>query len=240
VGGGTAITPALPANFARLPVYFEANQGQTDAQAQFIARGSNYTSFLTASGPVLELPRGGPANADGTRTLDVVSFQYQGANTNAVVNGLNQLTSFSNYFVGGSSTIDVPQFGSVRYQNFYPNIDLVYHADSESFSVSFLGKQQPDTVLVAEYKPSNKPGYGGTNFLVESGWYDEKWRLTVYPVPRAVRHLANLLIRELGLPLLVQWLRSSGRAGWLTRNQRIELQFNPAEETLSAEENSGV
>ena len=111
---------------------------------------------------------------------------------------------------------------------------------SESFSVSFLGKQQPHTVLVAEYKPSNKPGYGGMNFLVESGWYNEKWRLTVYPVARAVRHLANRLIRERGLPLLVQWLRSSERAGWLTRNQRIELQFNPAEETLSAEENSGV
>src|SRR5262249_15553900 len=111
---------------------------------------------------------------------------------------------------------------------------------SESFSVSFWDKQQPHKVLVAEYQHSRKPGYSGANFLVESGWYDEKWGLTVYPVARAVRHLANRLIRERGLPLLVQWLRSSERAGWLTRNQRIELQFNPAEETLSAEESSGV
>jgi RHS repeat-associated protein len=129
-GGGTPAgqqaPPQLAQNFANLPVYFEANQGQTDAQVQFLARGSTYTTFLTANGPVLELPRGGPPNPDGTQTVDVVSFQYQGANTAAVANGENQLTGRSNYFSGDSSTIDIPQFASVRYENYYSNIDLVF------------------------------------------------------------------------------------------------------------------
>jgi RHS repeat-associated protein len=131
-GGGQASAPIPPSvlqSFGQLPVYFEANQGQTDAQAQFLARGNTYTSFLTANGPVLELPRGGPANADGSVTLDVVSFQYQGANTSVVPTGQDPLTSRSNYFGGsGGSVIDIPEFASVIYPNYYSNIDLVYHA----------------------------------------------------------------------------------------------------------------
>jgi hypothetical protein len=125
---------------------------------------------------------------------------------------------------------------------------------AESFSVSFrdeavwpasrfqqlLAQQHPYKVLVAEYRPPQKPGYIGPQSLVESGWYDEKWQLTVYPVLRELRHRASCLLREQGLPLVVQWLRSSASTGWLTRDHRIELVFNPAEETLSSQESSGV
>jgi hypothetical protein len=125
---------------------------------------------------------------------------------------------------------------------------------AESFSVYFggnpvwpdsrfqqaLAQHQPYKVLVAEYRPSRKAGYGGAQFLVESGWYDAQWQLTVYPVVRELRHLANRLIRERGLPLVAEWLRSSKRAGWLTRDQRIDLVFNPVEELLSVQEISGV
>jgi hypothetical protein len=101
-----------------------------------------------------------------------------------------------------------------------------------------LAREHPYKVVVAEYRPARKPGYGGAQFLVESGEYDEQWRLTVYPVIGELRHLTNRLLRERGLPLIVQWLRSSERAGWLARHQSIELVFNPAAETLSARESS--
>jgi hypothetical protein len=129
-GGAATVNPSLLPNFAKLPTYFEANQGQTDASVQYLACGSGYMAFLRASGPTFELPRGGPANADGTRTLDVVTFQHQGANTAALVTPQGQLTSRANYFTHGSPTLDVPEFTSLRYANFYPNIDLVYHAGS--------------------------------------------------------------------------------------------------------------
>src|SRR4051812_48830863 len=41
--------------FARLPMTFEANAGQTDACAKFVARGAAGTVFLTEGGAVLEL-----------------------------------------------------------------------------------------------------------------------------------------------------------------------------------------
>src|SRR5262245_9638417 len=35
-------------SYGHLPLSFEANQGQTDDQVQFLARGQGYTLFLTA------------------------------------------------------------------------------------------------------------------------------------------------------------------------------------------------
>ena len=115
----------------------------------------------------------------------------------------------------------------------------------ESFSVTFFGwgfqkllaRGKPYMVLQAEYRPSRNPGYGGkVNCLSDV----VRWELTVYPVLRELRHVANSLIRERGLPLVIQWLRASERAGWLSHDQHIELVFDPAEGTLSALESSGA
>src|SRR5882762_9302868 len=53
-----------------------------------------------------------------------------------------------------------------------------------------LARRHPYKILAAEFRPSCKPGYSGPEFLVEDGWYDEKWQLTVYPVVRELRYLA--------------------------------------------------
>jgi hypothetical protein len=42
---------------ANLPLYFEANQGQTDARVKFLSRGAGYTVFLTEEGATLALQR---------------------------------------------------------------------------------------------------------------------------------------------------------------------------------------
>ena len=47
----------LPELFGRLPLHFEINQGQTDSQVQFLARGPGYTLFLTPTEAVLTLAR---------------------------------------------------------------------------------------------------------------------------------------------------------------------------------------
>ena len=40
-------------NYGKLPLSFEANQGQTDARVRFLARGGGYTVFLTDDEAVL-------------------------------------------------------------------------------------------------------------------------------------------------------------------------------------------
>jgi hypothetical protein len=43
--------------YGKLPLSFEANRGQTDAQVRFLARGSGYSLFLTSEEAVLILNR---------------------------------------------------------------------------------------------------------------------------------------------------------------------------------------
>ena len=41
--------------YGKLPLHFEANQGQSDKQVKFLSRGSGYTLFLTPTEAVLAL-----------------------------------------------------------------------------------------------------------------------------------------------------------------------------------------
>src|SRR6202011_3068684 len=43
------------ASLETLPLAFEANQGQTDAQVKYMARGNGYTVFLTAHDTIFAL-----------------------------------------------------------------------------------------------------------------------------------------------------------------------------------------
>src|SRR5262245_588384 len=52
---GRATRSGAASEYGRLPLAFEANRGQTDARARFVARGAGYNLFLTARGPVLAL-----------------------------------------------------------------------------------------------------------------------------------------------------------------------------------------
>ena len=47
--------PRASEDYGRLPLSFEVNQGQTDAQVRFLARGQGYTLFLTSQEAVLSL-----------------------------------------------------------------------------------------------------------------------------------------------------------------------------------------
>jgi hypothetical protein len=58
------------ANQGTLPLAFEANQGQTDPQVKYMARGNGYTVFLTANDTVFALQSSSQAAA--TRVADRV------------------------------------------------------------------------------------------------------------------------------------------------------------------------
>jgi hypothetical protein len=98
----------------------------------------------------------------------------------------------------------------------------------------------PYRILSAAYVPPRKVGRSAPATPVEGGWYQGHWSITVYPVLRGLRHAAGQLLRDRGLPEVVEWLRSSGRAGWDTRQHRLDLVFSPAEGTLSAVREDGV
>ena len=110
--------------YSSLPLIFEANQGQSDAAVEFLARGAGYGLFLTNDEAVLALRRASSSDAA------VVRMKLANANPRAAVVGAQELPGKSNYFIGNDPKKwyrDVPQFARVRYRSVYPGVDLVYY-----------------------------------------------------------------------------------------------------------------
>lgn len=103
-----------------------------------------------------------------------------------------------------------------------------------------LVERLPHKVMAAEYQPRRKPGISAADFMIQHGWYDERWDLFVYSVQTKFRHLVNRLLHEEGLPAIETWLKSSGRSGWKMSWHRIELWFDPAAGCIAARESAGV
>lgn len=120
--------------YGRLPLIFEANQGQTDSQVKFLARGAGYSLFLTGDEAVLALARAGSVRRS------VVRMTVDGARHEAEVEGADELPGKSNYFIGNDSAgwhRDVAQFARVGYRQVYPGIDLTYYGNQGSVEYDF-------------------------------------------------------------------------------------------------------
>jgi hypothetical protein len=126
----SALTFAAPSSqmVANLPVTFEPNLGQTDAQVRYLARGSGYVAYITDQGTVLSLD-----SQQGKRA--VLQLTLQGGR--AVPSGMKALPSHSNYFLRDHSITGVPNFAAVESQDVWPGIDLVYHADRQRMEYDF-------------------------------------------------------------------------------------------------------
>jgi len=99
--------------YGKLPLYFEANKGQTDEQVRFLARGSRSTLFLTPSEAVLVF-----THREVSRT--VLRMTFIGANPEPSVVGAEELPGKANYFIGSDPAnwrTDVPTYAKVRYKN---------------------------------------------------------------------------------------------------------------------------
>jgi Beta-propeller repeat/Abnormal spindle-like microcephaly-assoc'd, ASPM-SPD-2-Hydin len=114
--------------YRKVPLSFERNDGQTDAQVKFLARGDGYTLFLTPSENVLTL-RKSPKAAP-----DVLRIKMIGSNPTPRVEGTRQLAAKSNYFIGNDPKkwrTNIPMFSKVWYRDVYPGIDLVYYGANQ-------------------------------------------------------------------------------------------------------------
>src|SRR5208337_802676 len=122
------IQPKLVASYGKLPLSFEANQGQVRGPVKFLSRGRGYTIFLTHDEAVLALRKSSvvsgqssvgtrqhsgvrtqePEGKSGQRATDngarttgsVLRMKLVGANTKATVTGAEELPGKSNYFIG--------------------------------------------------------------------------------------------------------------------------------------------
>jgi len=145
--------PRIAATLMGMPLQFEANHGQVDAQVKFLSRGNGYTLFLTPTESVMVLQqREAKERASGTHNplsitepapikQSVVRMKLEGANPSAVIDGIEQLPGIVNYFIGNDPAKwrrNIPTYAKVHYEEAYPGIDLAYYGNQGKLEYDFI------------------------------------------------------------------------------------------------------
>lgn len=164
----TALKHRALANYAALPVSFEANQGQTDPQVKYMARGNGYKLYLTSSQAILRVSgrhgdsdvrdmmmnkRRGAAETKawikkrygnahrGSSSQAEVRMNLLGPGAEATLSANEPQHAKLNYFIGKDPAkwlTNVPLYGRVNYSNVYPGIDLAFHGTAQRLEFDYL------------------------------------------------------------------------------------------------------
>lgn len=124
-------------NYGKLPISFEANRGQTDAEVRYLSRSAGFSLFLTPTEAVLSLK----APAKDSRDAAVVRLSLEGGNRNPAMQAIDQQASKTNYFVGNDASKwqrDLANYARVKYMGVYPGVDLVYYGNQMQLEYDFL------------------------------------------------------------------------------------------------------
>lgn len=139
--------------YGKLPLRFEAVQGQSDGKVKYLARGAGYALFLSDGEAVMRLERssgmkrvgalgrGGKISEGGALASAVIRMKVVGGDGGAEAKGESELEGKSNYFIGkdaGKWRTGVATYRQVRYQGVYPGVDLVYYGNQEQLEYDFL------------------------------------------------------------------------------------------------------
>lgn len=156
-------------NYGKLPMRFEANQGQTDSNVKFLVRGLGYRLFLTGNDALVALKKPLPISTSAMPPADrgvstLLRMRLSGANTNATVVGVDKLAGQSNYFVGNDPKqwrTQVPEYASVRYERIYPGIDLIYHGNQSQLEYDFVAAPGADVSTITMEVTTLQPDLEG-------------------------------------------------------------------------------
>ena len=148
------------ASLAALPLAFEANQGQTDPQVKYMARGKGYTVFLTANDTVFAVQSSSLAvdtrvaqnhGVAGTTRARRRAGNCQSSHRcdspaprrreSAIANYRRQPTSRPQQLLprSGSPPVasNVPQYARICYRDAYPGVDMAFYGVAEPTGVRF-------------------------------------------------------------------------------------------------------
>ena len=117
----------------KLPLEFEANQGQFAPEVFYLSRASSHFIYLTRDGMTLGV------NSSAQRGA-ALKMKLVDANASAAVAPENRLPGVSNYYIGNDPTHwqkAVPHYGRIRYQAVWPGIDLIFHGHDEALEYDF-------------------------------------------------------------------------------------------------------
>lgn len=132
--------PPLKKAYARLPLSFEANEGQFDAQVRYSSRGKDYSVYFTDNAIHFALKR------------TAMKMALSGANPAPIITGVERLNGKSNYFIGndaGKWRTGIAHFNKIRYQEVYPGIDLIFYGNQQQLEYDFIVAPGSDPAAIA-------------------------------------------------------------------------------------------
>jgi hypothetical protein len=138
-----------------LPLAFEANQGQTDPQVKYTARGNGYSVFLTANDTVFAItsakhPAARPSRIPGMHSQPQATEKMQsaaidmrlvGGNLKPEIVAGNEIPGVINYYAGSDPKnwhTGVKQYSSVSYREVYPGVNMVFHGAQRQLEFDFV------------------------------------------------------------------------------------------------------
>jgi hypothetical protein len=130
---------AIQANYDKIPLAFEPNQGQVDPSAQFLVRHGQATTYFDG------------ASATTSVGKDTVTMSLDGVSASSFT-GTDQLESKTNYFIGNDQSkwhSDVPNYKSLLAKNVYPGIDLKYYGTNSQLEHDFIVSPGTDYKQIA-------------------------------------------------------------------------------------------
>lgn len=139
--------------FARLPLGFQPNRGQSDPAVQFVARTPDATVYLTGADAVLETASFGK-DAHGQAQLKsdtAVRMHLAGAATTPAAGTGDVLPGTINYLRGNDRRqwhTGLPQYSSVHLASVYPGIDLKYYGHGSTLEYDFVVAANADPAQI--------------------------------------------------------------------------------------------
>lgn len=124
---------------------FIENVGQFDKRALFQVQGSDRTIWLAEDGIWVSLLESAPLNNKMNDDLDIsreelklrrganIKIDFLDANPHPVIEPIKRLDISINYFLGNDPNqwhTDVPVYAGVRYEDIYPDVDLVMSGEN--------------------------------------------------------------------------------------------------------------
>ncbi|HTV62107.1 MAG TPA: SBBP repeat-containing protein [Verrucomicrobiae bacterium] len=134
---------------ANLPLYFEANRGQTGSSAPFIAHGNRSEFLVFPDAAELVLGKSAGTHSFSSR---VVQLRFVGADSQAKISGVDELSGKINYLIGNNPSkweTGVPTFAKVRVTNLYPGVNLAYYGNGREIEYDFTLAPGADPNLMA-------------------------------------------------------------------------------------------
>jgi hypothetical protein len=145
---GQTLNETVKAELISLPLSFIPNAGQSDPQVEFMVKGSGTSFSFTKDSLLFSLQKPGNITNESPQ---VITQTFTGSNDSVIISGDDLLPGTANFFIGENPDnwrSNLSTFGSVRYHDLYPGIDLVYRGNGSVLKREFIVAPGVDPVLI--------------------------------------------------------------------------------------------